>query len=303
MTTGLCHEALFYDSDVTFRDALLPFVHDGLADGDAVIIAAHADNAALLRDALGEDAGRIVFIDRDQWYRRPVVTIAGWAAQLAGARARGHARVRIIGEVAFGSLDRHQAWTRYESAVNVLFADAPAWIVCPYDTRALPAAVLADALRTHPVIRDPVRRDSPGYLQPASLLAELLETPPAVTGPPLLDRVLHDVTDLSAVRQALRAIAAGWPSEPLDDLQLCVTEIAVNGLRHGRGERRLRVWREGSSVVCEVADDGPGPTDPLAGYAAPAGNGLGGRGLWIVRQLCDAVAIDGGRIRISLSAG
>ncbi|MFI5843195.1 anti-sigma factor RsbA family regulatory protein [Catenuloplanes sp. NPDC051500] len=302
MTIGLCHEALFYDSDATFCDALLPFVHDGLDEGDALVVAARADNVTLIRDALGTDAGRVVFLDRDQWYRRPAVTLAGWTAQLAQARTRGHARVRIVGEVAFGALDKHQAWTRYESAVNVLFADAPAWIVCPYDTRALPTQVLADALRTHPVVRDPARRDSPGYLHPASLLTELVEQLPPVTGLPLLDRVLHDVTDLSAARQALRVIAAGWPEELLEDLQLCVTEIAVNGLRHGTGERRLRVWRHGDSVVCEVTDEGPGPTDPLAGYAAPAGAGLGGRGLWIVRQLCDAVAIDGGRIRIALSA-
>jgi anti-sigma regulatory factor (Ser/Thr protein kinase) len=302
VTVGLCHEALFYDSDATFRDAVLPFLHDGLADGDALVVAARTDNVTLLRDALGDDAGRVVLLDRDRWYRRPAVTLAGWTAQLAQARARGHTRLRIVGEVAFGIPEKHRAWTRYESALNVLLADAPAWIVCPYDTRALPDRVLADAHRTHPVVRDRARRDSPGYLHPASLLPELVEPLPPVTGPPVLDRVLHDVTDLSAARQALRVVAAGWPDEPLDDLQLCVTEIAVNALRYGAGERRLRVWRDGDSVVCEVSDEGPGPTDPLAGYAAPARTGQGGRGLWIVRQLCDVVAVDGGRVRIALRA-
>lgn len=302
MSTGLCHEALFYDSDATFGDAMLPFVHDGLEAGDALVVAGRTDHVTLLRDALGGDADRVVFIDRDQWYRRPAVTIAGWTAQLARARSRGHTRIRIVGEVVFGAADRHRSWTRYESAVNVLFQDAPAWVVCPYDTRALPAQVLTDALRTHPVVRDPARRDSPGYLHPSSLLAELIEPLPQVTGPPVLDRALHDVTDLGAARQALRVIAAGWPDEPLDDLQLCVTEIAVNGLRHGSGECRLRVWRQDGTMICEVADEGAGPADQLVGYAAPIGEGLGGRGLWIVRQLCDTVAIAGGRIRIALSA-
>ncbi|MDR7275195.1 sensor histidine kinase [Catenuloplanes atrovinosus] len=303
---GLCHEALFYDSDDAYRDALLPFLRDGLAAGDALVAAVRRENIALLRDALGPDAPHVTFIDRDEWYRRPAVTIAGWWTLLARARAAGHTGARIVGEVAFGGLERHRTWTRYESAVNAVFADAPAWIVCPYDTRALPGRVLADAHRTHPVIRDPGRRDSAGYRAPGSLLRELPEELPPVSGPPLADRPLHDVTDLAAVRETVRAIAAGWPAEALEDLLLVTTEIAVNGLRHGRGERRLRVWRSGDTVVCEAADDGPGPADPLVGYGAPAEGSQGGRGLWIVRQLCDEVAIAAEpartRVRVAMTA-
>ena len=289
--TGLCHEALFYDSDAAYCEALLPFLHDGLAAGDALVAAVRGDHITLLRDALGTDAPQVTFIDRDEWYRRPAVTIAGWWKLLRQARSRGHARARIIGEVAFGPAERHRAWTRYESAVNAVFADEPAWVLCPYDTRALPGEVCADAHRTHPFVRDPARRDSTGYRPPTALLRELPEPLPPVTGPPVTDRVLHDLTGLDEVRAAVRGIAAGWPPEPLQDLLLVVTEIAVNGLRHGRGECRLRVWRYLDTVVCEVTDEGPGPADPLAGYAAPAGDSLGGRGLWLVRQLCDALAI------------
>lgn len=305
--TGLCHEALLYDSDATYCDAVLPFLRDGLADGDALVAAVRADNMALLRDALGTDAAHVTFIDRDEWYRRPTVTIAGWHDLLAHAQARGHGRARIVGEVAFGNADRHRAWTRYESVVNALFADAPAWIVCPYDIRTLPDQVVADAHRTHPLIRDPDRRDSPGYRPPAALLPDLPEDVPPVSGAPLADLVLHDVTELGAVRRTIRAIAAGWPDDPLDDLLLVATEIVVNGLRHGTGERRLRLWRAAGTVVCEVSDDGAGPPDPLVGYAAPAHGSLGGRGLWLVRQLCDAMAISAssGRthVRVAMTAG
>ncbi|GAB7051419.1 sensor histidine kinase [Catenuloplanes indicus] len=304
-TTGLCHEALLYDSDTAYCDAVLPFLRDGLADGDALVAAVPGDNMALLRDALGADAADVTFIDRDEWYRRPAVTIAGWREQLAHAQARGHGRARIVGEVAFGHADRHVAWTRYESVVNALFADAPAWIICPYDLRTLPGQVVADAHRTHPVIRDPHRRDSSRYRPPAALLPELPEPLPPVPGAPLADLPLHDVTELGAVRRTVRAIASGWPDDPLDDLLLVTTEIAVNGLRHGSGDRRLRLWRTADTVICEVSDDGPGPRDPLVGYGPPPDGSPGGRGLWLVRQLCDAMAIStttGTRVRISVTA-
>ncbi|MDR7326941.1 MULTISPECIES: anti-sigma factor RsbA family regulatory protein [Catenuloplanes] len=304
--TGLCHEALLYDSDTAYCDAVLPFLRDGLADGDALVAAVRTDHTALLRDALGADAAQVMFIDREEWYRRPAVTIAGWRGLLAQAQARGHGRARIVGEVVFGGVDRHRSWTRYESAVNALFADAPAWIVCPYDTRVLPDQVVADAHRTHPVVRDPDRRDSTGYRPPAALLPELPEDPPPVTGPPAADLVLRDVSELGAIRRTVRAVASGWPDDPLDDLLLVATEIAINGLRHGSGQRHLRLWRADDTIVCEVSDDGPGPPDPLVGYGPPPDDSLGGRGLWLVRQLCDAMAISttAGRthVRVAMTA-
>jgi len=41
-------------------------------------------------------------------------------------------------------------WFRYESMVNLALASSPATIVCSYDSRSLPDAVLTDARRTHP---------------------------------------------------------------------------------------------------------------------------------------------------------
>ena len=135
----LAHDAMFYGSDREFAAALTPFVRDGLAGGDAVVAAVTVANAGVLRDALGPDAAAVTFIDRDQWYQRPASTVAGWHGLVQDATSRGHRHVRLIGEVGFGVEERHPTWTRYESAVNRVFADAPAWIVCPYDSRALPA--------------------------------------------------------------------------------------------------------------------------------------------------------------------
>jgi hypothetical protein len=51
----------------------------------------------------------------------------------------------------------------------------------------------------------------------------------------------------------------------------------------------LRLWVSGGEVVCQVDDDGQ-ITDPQAGMLRPDPTADdGGRGLWVVRQLCDRV--------------
>src|SRR3989337_563891 len=93
----LTHDAMFYGSDEEFVSALVPFVRTGLEHGDAVVAAITRSNIALLRDALGADAPTVAFIDRDEWYKRPAITVAGWQRLLAQATARGHRRQRLIG--------------------------------------------------------------------------------------------------------------------------------------------------------------------------------------------------------------
>ena len=64
-------------------------------------------NIDLLRESLGPQADLVTFIDRDDWYRRPSATVAGWEQLLARASSRGHGHIHIIGEVAFGDRLRH----------------------------------------------------------------------------------------------------------------------------------------------------------------------------------------------------
>lgn len=290
---ALTHDALFYGTDEQFVAALGPFLRDGLARGDAAVAAVTRPNIGLLRDALGTDADDVSFIDRDEWYERPTATVAGWRRLLAGATGRGHGYVRIIGEVAFGPAERHPSWTRYEAVLNRVFADAPAWIVCPYDARALPPEVLADARRTHPVVSHSGRQASDRYLAPEALLRAVREPVPDADGPPVL--TLPVTVPVTAVRHAVRAAveAGGWLSvDRLDDLLFAVTELAGNTLRHGAGRRELRLWASPGAVVCEVTDEGPGPADPLVGYLPPAETVSGGRGLWAAQQVCDGLSLE-----------
>jgi anti-sigma regulatory factor (Ser/Thr protein kinase) len=55
------------------------------------------------------------------------------------------------------------------------------------------------------------------------------------------------------------------------------------------------VWRAEEEVVVEVTDTGDGIRDVLAGQLTPPVSGPGGRGLWMTRQLCDAVEMRNGK--------
>lgn len=287
----LTHDAMFYRDDHEFAATLVPYVRAGLAEGQAVAAAVTGPNITLLRDALGTDHTRVSFFDRDDWYARPATTVARWHRVLTEATRRGRRHVRLVGEVGFGG--HLPSWHRYEAALNDIFAAAPVSIVCPYDTRVLPPELLDEARRTHPtVVAGDGRQPSDAYVTTAQFLLDVPEALPPVSGPPVLTMEL--VGGVVQARQAVTALveANGWTGlDRADDLVLALSEITTNSLRHGGGRRELRVWLDGCTLTCEVADDGPGPADPLAGYRPPDPAGTGGRGLWISRQLCDALGI------------
>ena len=94
------------------------------------------------------------------------------------------------------------------------------------------------------------------------------------------------------MREFLARLAAneGLSSDRLADLVLAVDELATNTLRYARGEGSVRTWRENGTLLVEVADDGH-IADPLAGRDCPPPTELGGRGLYLVNQLCDLVQL------------
>jgi anti-sigma regulatory factor (Ser/Thr protein kinase) len=292
--SALVHEALVYDTDEEFLAAVTPFLTEALDLGEAAVAAVPARTIGLLRQSLGTDARQVTFIDRDAWYQRPAATIAGWTGLLADAAARGHQAIRIVGEVAYGSGERYDTWTRYESAINDVFGDSPAWIICPYDTRHLPESVLTGARRTHPVVSAGSRRPSDLYQRPDRLLPALPEPLPPVSGAATATVALAAWSDVSRARQVVEsAVRDGdWETTRVKEILLVITEIAGNSLRHGRGDRRLNIWAGRPALTCEVLDNGDGFRDPLAGYRPANRPGGAGHGLWLAGQLSDWLAIE-----------
>ncbi|GAA3336552.1 hypothetical protein GCM10020358_29730 [Amorphoplanes nipponensis] len=102
---------------------------------------------------------------------------------------------------------------------------------------------------------------------------------------------------LYALRAAVAAHATelGLPERSLPRVLLVATELATNAIRHGAGSGTLRLWRTGELLMVQVVDAGPGIARPdrLGIRPAPLGS-RAGRGLWIVRQICDQVHITAG---------
>lgn len=105
-----------------------------------------------------------------------------------------------------------------------------------------------------------------------------------------------DADGLYALRAEIAAHAdhLGAGSDEIEDLVIVGSELASNAIRHGGGTGRLRLWRQGKVLYCQVSDTGPGMADPDAGRAAPDPSAVGGRGLWISRQLCDELLVTTG---------
>jgi serine/threonine-protein kinase RsbW len=100
---------------------------------------------------------------------------------------------------------------------------------------------------------------------------------------------------------ASRARAFGLDGDRLDDFVVAVNELLTNAVRHGGGTGHVTLWCVDDAVLCEVTDHGGGLGALRAGRPAP--DELGGRGLWLVRELTDSIAIktgpEGTAVRIS----
>jgi len=147
------HQALLYASGGEFLAAALPFIDDGVADQEPVLVVTSTRNIRLLRAAT--DTTAVVFRRASTWYRSPPAALAGYQRFVNSQLDSGHHWVRIIGEPIWSERapGEVRAWTRYEALLTVAFADMAATIVCPYDLREVPPNICAQTALTHPFTR------------------------------------------------------------------------------------------------------------------------------------------------------
>jgi anti-sigma regulatory factor (Ser/Thr protein kinase) len=292
MTDRFSHEALLYDGPAQFLDGTLPFLRDGLARDEGMLVALPADRIARLERELGEDAERVSFADMAELGRNPARIIPAWRDFLDEQAAAGRP-FRGIGEPIWagrtpGELVECQ---HHESLLNLAFDVGPAWrLLCPYDTDALPQDVIQEAQRSHPSLwQDGVGCASPSYVTPEATLSEGDDLPPP---PPEAHRLAFTGERLSDLRKLVARCAgsASLGPERTSDLVLATSEVATNSILHGGGEGTLAIWQEPGALICEVRDRGR-ITDPLVGRERPSPDKLRGRGIWLVNQLCDLVQI------------
>ncbi|GGO61087.1 sensor histidine kinase [Nonomuraea cavernae] len=297
----LIHQALLYDGIETFAAAAARFCLDGLARGDRIMAVVTPPNIEALEDVLGADAARVELVNALEWYDAPGRTLDA-CGRYVNTHQLDHPRVRMLGEPVWRGRDRAQEaeWTRYESMLNAAFAGSPVWIMCTYDTRALPRHIVDDARRTHPeLVTGHGTTVSPAYTEPSEFghSRDLLPLPPP--GQDYGTRHVFDA-DLRLLRQYVTAWAAAGelPAETADRLVIVVNEVAANAVEHGGGRGDILLWTEDDSICCDIRDagrpDGEG-LELFAGYLPPTSATARGYGLWVARQLCDLVEVRTGQ--------
>jgi CheY-like chemotaxis protein len=173
---GCRHEALPYSTTEELIAGTVPFVRCGLAAGEPVLAVLREAAWAPLREALGGDARRVELVDAVEWHRSPQDTIEAYLRYVRNHLARGASRVRIIGEVIWptASAVGVAEWKRFEARLSVELASVPVSFICVYDASELPDDIVADALRTHPLLRSPEgARASAGYTEPGAFVRDL----------------------------------------------------------------------------------------------------------------------------------
>lgn len=105
---------------------------------------------------------------------------------------------------------------------------------------------------------------------------------------------LDDVTRLRRA-VAVCARSCGLSSPRLDDFVLAVHESVVNAVEHGGGHGYFKLWTVNGVIRSETSDKGAGiPDGYVNGGISPLDLAQGGRGIFLIRRLCDTADFDTG---------
>ena len=307
--TAFAHEALFYAGEDEFVRATSEFVREGVAAGEPVLVVVDRRKIDRIREALNGEGHDVLFADMADVGANPARIIPAWRRFL-DERAVDGCPVRGIGEPVWPGRNGAELveCQRHESLLNLAFADSPAWqLLCPYDTSALDAPVLAEACHSHPTLVEGGRRTaSPTYRGLEAIAAPFDAELPEPAAPPLELAFAGDT--LGEARRLVRARAdeAGLDSARLHNLVLAANEMTTNSVRHGGGGGLLRLWEEDDMLVCEIRDAGRIEA-PLVGRVQPRVGQESGRGHWMANQLCDLVQVrsfaGGSAVRLHMRRG
>lgn len=289
---GFRHEAVLYTGVDGLVASLVPWMRDGVEQGDMVVALVTGRSGDALRKGLGPAQRSVDFADMGSTGSNPGRLIALWRRVLAEARAPGRP-VRGVGEPVWPGRrpDELVECRLHEALVNPAFADETAvWVKCLYDVGALEREAFGDVGTTHPEVEGSDGHDVGAYRGPPAP-ADILGGPLSAPTEPVVEEEVSIAT-VRGLRSAVhsRALAVGLGGQRSRDLVLAVTEASANSIVHGGGGGTLRSWRTPHALVHEVVDRGR-IVDPLVGRRQPRPEQVAGRGLWLVHELCDLVQL------------
>ena len=285
------HTGLLYRGDREYVVEAGGFLRDGLDRGNRALVIAPPARVDLLRSELGVDADEVRFIEDSvayapQWnvYR----VLLDFATEAPDVRSTVIAERALTGRAPAELRD----YRRLEAAVNLVFAEHPVDVLCPYDAGALPADLLDIALHTHgAVLSGGAAAPNDRFDDPSVVLADLATVVSPPSGATTLDCL--STSDVAEARRLVRKRGAevGLGPDAVDDMALAVTEVLTNALVHGAPPAMLHLYDAGTTWVCHVQDSGREPVDLLTGLLPPSEPSDHGYGLWLARQLCAAVDV------------
>jgi anti-sigma regulatory factor (Ser/Thr protein kinase) len=311
------HAVVFYRHDDQLAEMVVRYLLPAVADLTPVIVIATPGHIAAIEARLAEAGADLaaarsqgLFLVRDAAETSRGFMSAGWPdpagfwraiTPLLRRAAVAGRPVRVYGEMVAVLWDAGLvgAAIELEAMWNELAAQYDFSLLCGYAQQPVLGDGhlddLTEVCRLHgrvfgappgAVSGDRMRRAASGYRA---------DTP--LTSPPDDAAVVRYRSDLKRVREfaAAHARQAGLPPDRVNDLVLAVGELTANTLAHTNGPGTLTLWVTGSEVICQVQDGGH-ITVPLPGRVLPdpVADG-GGRGLWLVHQVCDLVEIRSSR--------
>ncbi|MFD2078466.1 MEDS: MEthanogen/methylotroph, DcmR Sensory domain [Actinopolymorpha cephalotaxi] len=301
--TGYFHEAGFYASDAEFRALIMPFVEEGIAAGEPVVICYDERKSDLLRSWL-DDPSTVTFIKGGSMYATPARAISAWQRLFERHVAAGARRVRLAGDVPHaGNGGRFEGWDRYESALNTVWDECPVDSLCLYDAATIPGPVRDVVERTHPRIltADNTHTTNSRYEGRTGKARVPVSADPLEATTPDVELVNPSAAE---ARHALERSGRGVVGDhTLGDLLFGISEAVTNARLHGVPPTIVRIWATGDRLVADIQDGGHGPADPLAGLVPRSSATFGtGLGLWVAHLLdIDAALIytaDGFSVRL-----
>jgi hypothetical protein len=283
------HEALLWRGRDDFAAALVPFVRDGLAAGEAVMVALVPEHANWVRAGLGAQAAKVQFVDMAKLGKNPARIIPAWQDFLRrhcvdGRPARG------IGEPIWAGRRPEEVLEcqLHEALLNLsIDPELPFWLVCPYDEEHLDASILTEAHRSHPAITSGSSyQGSPAYGGHPHADAIFTAGLPPIPGYPARLAVTALNTGDTFTFVALQAAAAGLWSDMVVNLADVVQGLTLASLKRGADRAVVRIWDRPRALICEVADTSV-LNDHLAGRRAP--DTSRDDPLWWANSICDLV--------------
>jgi anti-sigma regulatory factor (Ser/Thr protein kinase) len=288
---GVNHLAFFYRDPAEYRRQILRFAREGLAAGEAVLIALPGDQARLLGTQMGGDPGELACSDLADAGRNPariIPEIRAFVDKHAGQP------VRVAAEPVWPGRPEAEICEgiRHEALTNLAFPEPYVTVMCAYDLTRHAPSVIGGAGRTHPehVSAQPISVPLP--IDPWQIPREWnLPLPP----PPAGADGLGYRTDLGPVRRLVESHArrARLAVERVADLVLAASEVAANTLDHTGAGGTIQVWHDEEEILCQAHDQG-WIADPLAGRVR-RGPDSRGHGLFLVNHVCDLVEMRTGQ--------